>query len=141
MIVKKQLSTFFGTVPVGLLSVKNFPFFFVFIVLLVVNGPNVSYIVVGLNVIVIMESPYSIIWILLILFRILLLIPIKCFLKFSSHVMPHLRCFAPLPKLLQILSPPLPHPTLSIPPQPHLYSRQRMFHPFHLCTAPVNTTI
>ena len=56
MIVKKQLSIFFGTVPVGLLFVKNIPFFFVFLVLLVVSGPNVSYIAVGSNVIVIMGS-------------------------------------------------------------------------------------
>ena len=61
MSVKKQLSIFFGTVPVGFLFVKNFPFFFVFSVLLVVSGPSASYIVVGSNVTVIMESLYFII--------------------------------------------------------------------------------
>ena len=40
MSVKKQLSIFFGTVPVGFLFVKNFPFFFVFLVLLVASGPQ-----------------------------------------------------------------------------------------------------
>ena len=58
---------------------ENTPYFFAFLVLSVAGGPNVFYTVVGSNVIVIMESPYFIIWILLIPFKILLIIPIKCF--------------------------------------------------------------
>ena len=75
-----------------------------------------------------------------ILFEILLVIPIKCSLKFFLRVMLHLRCFIQLLKPPLIFSPLLLHLTLSIPLQPHVYSCQRMFHHFHSCTAPVNTT-
>lgn len=40
MLMKKQLSIFFGIVPVGSLFAITIPFFFVFLVLVILNGPN-----------------------------------------------------------------------------------------------------
>ena len=141
IIVRRQLNTFFGIVPDGLLFVKSTPCFFVFLVLLVANGPHVVYTVDGSSVIVIMEFPYSIIWILLIPFQILLIIPIICFLKFFLLVMLHLRCFVLLLKLPLIAPLPPLLPTLLTPLRAQLYSCQRTFHRFHFCTALVNKAI
>ena len=141
IIVRRQLNTFSGIVPDGLLFVKNTPCFFVFLVLLVANGPHVFYTVDGSNVIAIMESPYFIIWILLIPFQILLIIPIICFLKFFLLVMLHLRCFVLLLKLPLIAPLPPLLPTLLTPLRAPLYSCQRTFHRFHFCTALVNKAI
>lgn len=70
ILVTKQLNISFGNVLDGMLFEMTIPTFYVFLVLLVPNGPDVFYIVVGSNFIMTMGLHYSSIWTLLMTFKI-----------------------------------------------------------------------
>ena len=141
MIVKKQLSIFFGTVPVGLLFVKNIPLLLRFFSIVGSQWPQCflhcgwieCHCDYGIPLLHNLDITST--------FQDFVTNTHQMFLKIilarhaASQVLRSTPQTPPNPLT------PLPHPTLLTPLQPHLYSRQRMFHLFHLCTAPVNTTI